>query len=232
MLRLITDFDGPIMDVSARYYHVYHICLERTKTPDQRVTVLSKAEFWHCKRAQIPEREIGRRSGLDHDQARRFARLRRELVHQVPYLVHDRPVPKAIASLETLQACGIDLAILTMRRERELAAPLERYNIDRFFPPAQRYCIGNDYRKTGDVNDKTLLMGEALATLPPATKTWMIGDTEADIVAAQTHNIPVIGVLSGIRNRDRLANYYPDRIVPDLAAALEIICPPLSISRS
>jgi phosphoglycolate phosphatase-like HAD superfamily hydrolase len=232
MLRLITDFDGPIMDVSERYYHVYQLCLERSKAPDQAVTLLSKPDFWRCKRAKVPEREIGQRSGLTPEQARHFAHLRRELVHQVPYLIHDRLIPRAVESLETLQAYGIDLAILTMRRERELSIPLERYNLSRFFPPSQRYCIGNTYSKTGDVNDKPLLMAQALAELPPAEKTWMIGDTEADIVAAQTHNIPVIGVLSGIRDRERLASYYPDRIAADLADALEIICPPLSLTRS
>jgi len=30
MLRLITDFDGPIMDVSERYYQVYQYCLQQT----------------------------------------------------------------------------------------------------------------------------------------------------------------------------------------------------------
>ncbi len=34
----------------------------------------------------------GEMSGLDEDQARKFAHLRRQTVHTLPYLVHDRPV--------------------------------------------------------------------------------------------------------------------------------------------
>ena len=54
MLRLITDFDGPIMDVSERYYRVYQLCLEKTRYPEQTIIELSKAEFWHLKRSHTP----------------------------------------------------------------------------------------------------------------------------------------------------------------------------------
>jgi len=63
MLRLITDFDGPIMDVSERYYQVYQYCLKQVQEPGQAVTQLSKSEFWQLKRAQVPERQIGLMSG-------------------------------------------------------------------------------------------------------------------------------------------------------------------------
>jgi len=36
MRRLITDFDGPIIDVSERY-RVYKFCLDSTRRPDQPV---------------------------------------------------------------------------------------------------------------------------------------------------------------------------------------------------
>jgi phosphoglycolate phosphatase-like HAD superfamily hydrolase len=43
------------------------------------------------------------------------------------------------------------------------------------------------------------------------------------VIAAQTHGIKVIGVLSGIRDRDQLVQYQPDLIVADLAAAVDYI---------
>ena len=51
----------------------------------------------------------------------------------------------------------------------------------------------------------------------------MIGDTETDIIAAQTHGIRVIGVLSGIRDLDRLEQYQPDKIVDNLVDAVNFI---------
>ena len=64
MLRLITDFDGPIVDVSDRYYRVYQHCLAETKRLGQPVRELPKAEFWDMKRARVPETEIAILSGL------------------------------------------------------------------------------------------------------------------------------------------------------------------------
>ncbi|MBF2018736.1 MAG: HAD family hydrolase [Hydrococcus sp. C42_A2020_068] len=223
MLRLITDFDGPIMDVSERYYRVYQFCLEQTKRPEQPVCELSKSKFWELKRAKVPERQIGILSGLDEAQAREFARLRRQTVHTLPYLVYDRPIPSAVETLERLQKQGIDLVVMTMRRVRELEAAFEQYDLRKFFPSDRYYCLSDDYVKTADVEDKPLLMEKALRELPLAVDTWMIGDTEADIIAAKTHNIKVVGVLSGIRDRERLEEYQPDYIAKNLGEAVDLV---------
>lgn len=223
MIRLITDFDGPIMDVSERYYQVYRLCLEKNKRPAQEVNELTKAQFWHLKRNRVPERKIGLLSGLDERQAEAFAMMRKATVHQVPYLTYDRLVPGASETLEYLQKSGFDLAVMTMRRVRELDAAFNQYDLARFFAPNRRYCLSNDYHKTGDTKDKPLLMERALKELPPASEVWMVGDTEADIIAAKTHNIKVIGVLSGIRAQSQLELYKPDFIVNNLREAVDLI---------
>ncbi|HEY9887103.1 MAG TPA: HAD family hydrolase [Candidatus Obscuribacterales bacterium] len=223
MLRIFTDFDGPIMDVSERYYQVYQYCLAEAQEPGQRVTVLSKSEFWRLKRAQVPERQIGCLSGLHDDQARQFAHLRRQHVHSHAYLKHDRPIPGAVTALQQIQAIASDFAVVTMRRHQALSFALAQYDLDHFFPPAARYCLPDNYVKTHDVIEKIRLMEKALTELPPATETWMVGDTEADIAAARAHDLPVVGVLSGIRDRDRLALYAPDFIVDNLQEAVATI---------
>ena len=76
MLRIITDFDGPIVDVSERYYRVYQICLDKTRNPGQKVRKLTKGEFWQLKRSRVPETQIGIISGLDTAQAQEFSQLR------------------------------------------------------------------------------------------------------------------------------------------------------------
>ncbi|MGG6294294.1 HAD family hydrolase [Leptolyngbya sp. AN02str] len=222
MIRLITDFDGPIMDVSERYYRVYQYCLETVRKPEQAINLLSKAEFWALKRSQIPEREIGNRSGLCDDQALAFAKLRKQTVHTQPYLIYDKPIPGAIDTLVEIQARGYDLAVMTMRRTSELNEAFERCNLGRFFRADRRYCLSDNYVKTADTKDKPLLMKRALAELPPA-ETWMVGDTEADIIAAKTYGIPVIAVTSGIRDRDRLSLHQPDAIAANLTEALRMI---------
>lgn len=223
MLRLITDFDGPVMDVSERYYQVYLFCLSETRRPDQPVHVLPKGEFWRLKRSRVPEREIGQLSGLDAEQAQAFAQLRRQTVHTLPYLKYDTPIPGAIATLEQVQRAGIDLAVLTMRRVRELDDAFQRYDLTRFFPESRCYCLSDDYKKLADVKDKPLLMERALAELPLANDVWMVGDTEADIIAAKTHGVKVIGVLCGIRDREQLMQHEPNGIANNLKEAVEMI---------
>ena len=53
MRRLITDFDGPIIDVSERYYRVYKFCLDSTRSPEQQVLQLDKSAFWQLKRSRV-----------------------------------------------------------------------------------------------------------------------------------------------------------------------------------
>jgi phosphoglycolate phosphatase-like HAD superfamily hydrolase len=220
-MRIITDFDGPVMDLSDRYYHVYQLCLAKLQQPDRSLNIISKAEFWACKRAQIPDWQIGLDSGLTAVQADEFQQLRNHHAHRLEYLHLDRVVPGAISALERIQAAGIELLVMTLRRTRELEPAFVKYDLARFFPPDCRYCLANDYLKQGDILDKTRLMNQALGELEPEPDTWMIGDTETDIIAAQTHQIRSIGVLSGIRNRDRLAIHQPDLIVTDLTKAVD-----------
>ena len=223
MLRLITDFDGPIMDVSERYYRVYQLCLEKTRYPQQTITELSKAEFWQLKRSHTPELQIALQSGLDAQQGQEFSQIRKQIVHTLPYFQYDVLVPTALETLTKVQAAGVDLAVMTMRRVRELDYAFNQYNLSQFFPENRRYCLSNDYLKTRDVEDKPLLMARALAELPPAADTWMVGDTEADIAAAKKHDIKIIAVESGIRDRSQLASYQPDMIVTDLKTAVDFI---------
>jgi phosphoglycolate phosphatase-like HAD superfamily hydrolase len=222
--RLFTDFDGPIMDVSERYFKVYQDCLERTRLPQQRITLLTKAQFWQMKRSQIPETEIAKESGLiEKGQAQAFAELRREIIHTAPYFPFDRLIENAIAALELAQNAGIELCVITMRRQRELEPVLQSHQLSRFFPLDRRFCLQNEYHKTGDTLDKPLLMGKAIATLPYGEKQWIVGDTEADILAGKRFRIQTIGILSGIRDEHQLSLQNPDRILPDLQTAIKFI---------
>jgi phosphoglycolate phosphatase-like HAD superfamily hydrolase len=222
MLRLITDFDGPIIDVSERYYQVYLLCLEKTRRSNQTVQELSKAEFWQMKRSRISETQIAITSGFDDSQVADFVKLRKQTVHTQPYFQYDTLIPGAVEALLKVQQSGVDLLVMTMRRVRELDYALKKFDLERFFPENRRYCLSNDYVKTRDVEDKPLLMARALKELHPVGDPWMVGDTEADIASAKKYNIKVMAVESGIRDRQSLEFFQPDLIVKDLATAVDL----------
>jgi phosphoglycolate phosphatase-like HAD superfamily hydrolase len=220
MLRIITDFDGPIIDVSERYYRVYEYCLQKIRRPGQQVRELSKAEFWQMKRSRVPEKQIGVISGLDEAQAQEFSQLRKQTVHTQPYFEYDTLAHGAVETLSKVQSAGIDLVVMTMRRERELDYAFKKYDLGRFFPENRCYCLSNDYIKTRDTDDKPLLMARAIRELPPTIDTWMVGDTEADIISAKKQGIKVIAVECGIRDRAQQELYHPDLIVKDFSSAV------------
>ena len=228
-IRVFVDFDGPQVDISERYYRVYRFCLETVVEAGQMVTPLSKSEFWAFKRDRVSEEQIALKSGLREDQVVQFVRLRRQHCHSQPYFQYDRIQPDAIAALTKLQNAGVELAVMTMRRVRELEPALERFGLTEFFPLSRRYCLPNDYLKQGDSRDKPLLMAKALGELPPAAYSWMVGDKEADILAGTTHNIPALGLLCGIRNRPRLERYNPTIILPTLLEAVDYILAEVAI---
>ena len=223
MIRIITDFDGPISDVSERYYQVYLLCLEKNRLQNQQLQLLSKDEFWQLKRSRVPEKQIGIISGLEETQAENFALLRKQTVHTQSYFEHDILAPGAIQALLKAQQAGVDLAVMTMRRVRELEYALQKFDLHQFFPENRRYCLTNDYIKTRDIDDKPLLMERALKELPLAEDTWMVGDTEADITAAKKHGVKSIAVECGIRDRGQLEAYNPDIFVKNLTEAVDLI---------
>lgn len=228
-IRLFSDFDGPLVDVSERYYRVYRFCIDQVAEAGQEVTPLSKSEFWTLKRARVPEERIALRTGFREDQTIPFARMRREYAHSHPYFKFDVIQPDAISALTQLRDAGVELAVMTMRRVRELEPALERFGLAEFFHPSRRYCLPNDYIKQGDTRDKPLLMAKALAQLPPAARSWMVGDTEADLEAGNIHNMPAVGLLCGIRDRQQLEKYNPSVILPTLSAATHYILEDLNV---
>jgi phosphoglycolate phosphatase-like HAD superfamily hydrolase len=161
-----------------------------------------------------------------------FVKMRHQNAHNLSFFIYDQPVPGAVEALQTCQKSGIDLVVITMRRSRELDEALHRCHLRKFFTKNRRYCIGDNYYKTKDIHDKPLLMANAMAaaghagaiaSLPPASKTWMVGDTEADIISAQSQGIPIIAVLSCLRDRAQLEKYKPDLILNNLAESVEFI---------
>ncbi|SMH41659.1 MULTISPECIES: HAD family hydrolase [Cyanophyceae] len=224
MVRLISDFDGVVVDLSERYYRVYRWRLTQVVEPEQTLSPLTKEEFWALKRQKTSQTDIGLRSGLREDQLPEFKRLRDGHVHRLENMVHDRLIEGSLEALTAAQSWGWEVMTVTMRRYSELDKILQLHPVlQDIFPGDRRFCLPDSTDRNQDFYQKPLLMGESLARLRPKVTTWMVGDTEADIHSAQSHNIPVIAVLSGIRDRQLLAAHNPDFIVENLWEAVQLI---------
>ena len=239
-LTLFCDFDGPIVDVSDRYYHTYQLGLEKTqaiylgrktvdhKTVNQRrvklpIQPLTKLQFWQMKQERTPDREIAMRSGLQGEQIDCFLHNVNQIVNQPALLQQDQLQPGVKWALALLQAQGARLVLVTLRCQMQATQILREQGLHPLF--SQIWGSKDDgvaYENLAA--HKTELLRRAIAAEDQAADsspraTWMIGDTEADVLAGKAMNVPTIAVTCGIRSKPYLQKLEPTRIHADLLSA-------------
>lgn len=219
------DFDGPLIDVSERYYSTYRLGLAKTQAVYQArsqklpLQILSKEQFWQMKRDRVPDVEIARQSGLDDEQTDVFLGQVHEIVNQ-PHLLHkDRLQPGVRWALGLLHCQGARLVSVTLRHQDQVTDILEKTGLAPLFSG----IWGTDdlalaYQNYAQV--KTHLLAEAIAEHGvDRDRACIIGDTEADILAAKAVGIPSIAVTCGIRSANYLSQFKADRTYSDLVNA-------------
>jgi phosphoglycolate phosphatase-like HAD superfamily hydrolase len=228
------DFDGPIVDVSDRYYNTYQIGLAevqsayRTAGVTLPLRVLSKEQFWKMKQERTPDVEIAMRSGLQGKQIDQFLQRVCQIVNQPALLHQDQLQPGVRWALALLHAQGVRLVLVTLRCQHQATQMLKDYNLDHLFTqiwgsqdPNAAYSNQSDH--------KTQLLSRAIAALSwekpfaPLSTTWMIGDTEADILAGQAMDITTIALTCGIRSQTYLKRFHPNTTHPDLLSAVHYL---------
>ena len=230
---IFCDFDGPVVDVSDRYYSTYHLALADTDrfyrefSPQCHAEgnfhqhVLTKEQFWQMKQNRTPDREIAQRSGLSGEQIDFFLARVIKIVNRPDLLQQDKLQPGVSWALNSLRTEGFKLVLVTLRDRDEATDILEQHGLRSLFAG----IYGTDdstaaYQNYAEL--KTQLLDRAIrdhSTLTSKQPAWMIGDTEADIFAGKAMGIPTIGVTCGIRSHQQLNLLEPTRIELDLRSA-------------
>ena len=224
---LFCDFDGPIVDVSDRYYATYCQALEQLKMElsplDQVIhyNVLTKEQFWYLKQHRIPDFEIAIRSGIPESQVDNFLGIVRTLVNQVSLLHYDCLQPGIRWALELMNSQGVRLVLVTLRRQSQVEEILKSCQLEHLFKAVWgTHDVDAAYVNSADC--KTALLKKAWTDACQRfgfpEKAWMVGDTEADILAGQSQNIGTVALTCGIRSRAYLSQYQPDHICEDLVS--------------
>ncbi|AFY38414.1 Haloacid dehalogenase domain protein hydrolase [[Leptolyngbya] sp. PCC 7376] len=223
-LTLFCDFDGPLVDVSTRYYSTYQTALQHTKRSYEEqgqplpIRLLTKAQFWRMKRQRVSDIEIAMKSGLQEEQITFFLDYVGKIVNGANLLHLDAMQSGINWSLGLLHSHGVKLVLVTLREEQQVHRMLDCYGLKRLF----NGIYGSGDRHTAYENNidvKTALLKEAITEQGQLSDDWlMVGDTEADIVAAQRVKIPAIALTCGIRDENYLKTYSPDHICTDLLA--------------
>lgn len=229
---IFCDFDGPIADVSDRYYSTYTLALNATHTfyADQGIELpinpLTKVQFWHMKQNRVPDATISAQSGLPAHTFDRFSSHVEQLVNQPALLHQDKLQPGAKAALTALQNRGVRVVIVTLRKASQVLDFLHAHDLATTI--SQIYGA-NDAATAypNRIEHKVAQLREAIADqhrLGMDTQTsWMVGDTEADVCAGHTLQLPTVAVTCGIRSTAYLRGFQPTRMYRDLYAAAEFL---------
>lgn len=238
---LFCDFDGPLVDVSQRYYRTYRLALAATAAEYQAHGIaleprpLTVTQFWQMKQNRLADEDIAHWSGLQYPQVSTFMAHVQRLVNQTSLLSHDRLQPLVGSAIALLQQTNIRLVLVTLRQTQQVAAILRQYELEAAV--SQIYGAEDDQVAYGNRADhKTALLHAAIADQQQqgyATETaWMVGDTEADILAGQALGVPTIALTCGVRSQAYLSPFQPTEIHANLYGAVERlllgICTPAS----
>jgi phosphoglycolate phosphatase len=197
-MKIFFDLDGPILNVSYRYYSIYsNLLREGGHCP------LTKEEYWDYKRKRVSESEIVNKT-CPASFIESYISKRPALIEDFNYLMMDRLQEGVVEVLESWSRWH-DLHIVTLRNNRAtLMKQLGYFEIRKYFSYVHS-IDGND--GTWEVKYR-LLKNE----VNDPKECIIIGDTEMDIKAGKALCIKTAAVTCGIRTEEGLAFAEPDFI--------------------
>jgi phosphoglycolate phosphatase-like HAD superfamily hydrolase len=200
--RIYFDLDGPLLDVSRRYYRTHQDVCGLLGIG----SALSLAGFWEMKRSRTPVREILSCPEPSVETAYRERWL--SMVESDELLLLDEVFPFVPGVLSDLgKSC--ELWLVSLRRRKDAGRrQVDRVDLAKHFSTI--LFVGEDGVSPAEAKSRAIVAAGSRA------EALFVGDTEVDIGAAKLLGIPSVGVLSGIRNRRVLAECEPDWIVDDI----------------
>ena len=199
------DLDGPILDVSERYYRVYCDTLNLIG-----IAPLNKESYWILKRSRVSEREILTHSGTsDNDLVKEYLEARAKRIESAEYLLFDQVWPGTPDTLKVLRSRSA-LVLVTMRKSRKLLdQQLARLKLLEAFD-----CVlaaGTDSVANDRGEQKAQLVRDRYGNQDLVG--WFVGDTETDIQSGRLLGLRTAAITFGIRTIDHLSAVSPDVVL-------------------
>jgi phosphoglycolate phosphatase-like HAD superfamily hydrolase len=193
-----------LLDVSARHHHVYSTVCESFGA-----NALDRATYWRLKRVRAGWPQILAASGLEPE---RFEAFEAEFDAQVELpanLGFDTLFPATLPLLTKVAVHHVCVLVAMRASAPALRAELGVLSLRPFFEATETAAgKGEPAFKV-----RAGLIRKMVAEDTPAI---VIGDTEADVMAASSLGYRSIAVCSGFRERDILEQQEPTYLVDDL----------------
>ena len=160
------------------------------------------------KRANLSWDKLLPLSGLSIDEKDRYLKLFIDRIESQEELGADELFKDSLRTLEQLRANNNKLYLLSLRRNADaLNWQIEHLGIRHLF---EKILSGHSDTKEGTLLKKADIVRQ---TVDNPSEVVIIGDTEADVVAAQQLGATSIALLSGIRNEEFLSVMCPNYLV-------------------
>lgn len=160
------------------------------------------------KRANLSWDKLLPLSGLSIDEKDRYLKLFIDRIESQEELGADELFKDSLRTLEQLRANNNKLYLLSLRRNADaLDWQIEHLGIRHLF---EKILSGHSDTKEGTLLKKADIVRQ---TVDNPSEIVIIGDTEADVAAAQQLGATSIALLSGIRNEEFLSAMYPNYLV-------------------
>jgi phosphoglycolate phosphatase len=207
------DLDGPILDVSEKYYRIYSDILSQNG-----FKVLTKSEYWNAKREKVAEKEILQKS-MAEPFFEKYQYERALLIESDPYLVYDKLQDSAVQILESLSKGNV-LVLVTLRTlPEQLHKQLDYLNLKKYF--TQILTSAEETQPRWEIKYRLI---RSFIEKQETHTSILIGDTETDILAGRNLGFKTIAVLNGIRSNRALKEAEPTYIINSIREILNIEC--------
>ena len=224
--EIFIDLDGTLLDSRPRYYKVAQVALETTKLWCKtnnlafEANLISSEEFWTLKTNGVHDSKIAMRLGLTKPQAQTYLTYVNQLANHPLLESYNVPIIHVNQALENLKQSGAKLSLLTLRPQSNAEQTLKNHGWDTVFDAVHGIPNGAEQYDT-KVRVKTRLLEKAIlsgVSVEPSNS-WIIGDTDADIIAGKTFGLNTAALTCGMRSYTQLAPLTPTIISPNLLEA-------------
>ena len=200
---LISDLDGPILDVSEKYFRVYYDLVTQIGGMP-----LSKTEYWNFKRNRVNDIQILTFSGIPERKLGEFREKRKALIETPHYSSLDTVWEEVRDHMSTSKFAGKIMLVTLRNNSSELNRQLKHLGISNWF--------SNILSSSGDASgpDRHFVKTNLIrGFLPEVFGGWFLGDTETDLRAGRALGLKTAAVSFGIRSPELIQKERPDRLL-------------------
>ena len=209
-MNIIFDLDGTLLDVSQRHYVVYMTIIEKHGGKP-----LSKEVYWRMKRSKDSWEKILEFSMLKIEFVTSFLEEFITLIESPRMTDLDRLFEASVPTLTKLHENKHRMFLVSLRRNNTIFEnEIKHLGIRKYF---------DEIVSAHTQNEGYELKSKIFLKISDDPRTVIIGDTEADIMAAHKIGYTSVAVLSGIRNEVILKLLKPDHIIDDVSRLPELI---------